>query len=274
MPLHLETPWDSSWANSIDFYPGTSFTYLVPMAAHTSLSLYSNMLGFVTMQKTEQQILSSGLQDMQALPLNRLFASHACLPSNESSLECQLDSHVEKLDNMYVDSMSAWTEQTPIAEYVYPNDDYATTVSTNYCCEVALSVCLCFWRVSYLPPFYKNSLSLTGVISGISRWGNTRIFFIHRWRIWISRALWPCNQKTATRTMFLCRMPARWKFPVHTMSTCGSVSQYLRVVMRSRQQSIARRSTAGSATCLWPSSSPLRICHRMTRTAKRVYMPK
>ena len=176
MPLHLETPWDSSWANSIDFYPGTSFTYLVPMAAHTSLSLYSNMLGFVTMQKTEQQILSSGLQDMQALPLNRLFASHACLPSNESSLECQLDSHVEKLDNMYVDSMSAWTEQTPIAEYVYPNDDYATTVSTNYCCEVALSVCLCFWRVSYLPPFYKNSLSLAGVISGISRWGNTRIF--------------------------------------------------------------------------------------------------
>jgi len=31
-----------------------------------------------------------------------------------------------------------WNKQTSIMEYKYPEKEYATTVQTNYCCEVIL----------------------------------------------------------------------------------------------------------------------------------------
>jgi len=153
MPLHLATKRTLVWDNSIDFLPGTHFSYQIPVPSYMSSPLYSNVLGFVAMNADPQYISA----DMQVRSIDRMFAEHACRPTNASSLECQRPdagaskvqgsastaSITSRFQNMYHPDIEAWIETTQIMPYQH-RDDYAATVGVNYCCEVSL--CL---RVSW-----------------------------------------------------------------------------------------------------------------------------
>ena len=159
MALHLSTPWNTTWANSIDFLPGTSITYRIPMAPHTSFGLYSNMLGFVAMNELPQRLLLSGVQDTKMPSLHLKYTTHACFPTNESSLQCSIGSTTESYDNMFNKSLTTWNEQTSIMEYEYPENEFATTVQTNYCCEV-IFFSECALIIMSHSVFRKNQLQL------------------------------------------------------------------------------------------------------------------
>ena len=141
MHLHLATERTAAWDNALDFLPGTQFTYRNPFVEYTSQPLYTNMLGFVSMNKHPENI-----QDTMLAPrLDQLYAGHSCRPTNASSLECTRNKHrlssvvstTTRSDNMYHSDIADFIENTPIMPYVYP-DAYAETVAINYCCEVFL----------------------------------------------------------------------------------------------------------------------------------------
>ena len=150
MPLHLTAERTAAWDNALDFLPGTHFAYRNPFAAYSSQPLYTNMLGFVSMNKHPENIQDS----MLAPRLDQRYTGHSCRPTNASSLQCTWDEHrlssvvstTTRADNMYHPDIADFVENTPIMPYVYP-DTYAETVAINYCCEV-------FFRV-----FYKFSVS-------------------------------------------------------------------------------------------------------------------
>ena len=73
MPLHLATKRTLAWDNSIDFLPGTQFSYQIPVPSYLSSPLYGNVLGFVAMNADPQYISP----DMQVPSLDRMFAEHA-----------------------------------------------------------------------------------------------------------------------------------------------------------------------------------------------------
>jgi len=149
MPLHLAASREPSWDDSIDFLPGTAFTYQVPMtAASTQLDLYNNILGFVAMQPPVQLIPSTGLQDVNVQTLNQMFTKHMCMPGPESTLTCGASS-MNAQNNLppvtYTNNMAVNTAKIQILEYVY-SDRPSPTEQITYCCEVCgrRVMCLCF----------------------------------------------------------------------------------------------------------------------------------
>ena len=172
MPLHLATKRTLAWDNSIDFLPGTQFSYQIPVPSYLSSPLYGNVLGFVAMNADPQYISP----DMQVPSLDRMFAEHACRPTNASSLECQrpdvgaskvqgaasTPSITSRFQNMYQPDIEAWIETTQIMPYRH-RDDYAATAGVNYCCEVSLcSRVSCAYSLQF-KGVYSGEISARGV---------------------------------------------------------------------------------------------------------------
>jgi len=146
MPGHYDVERSAAWDNAMDFLPGTQFTYKIPVVSYTSSPMYTNMLGFVSMNKHPEEI-----QDiMVASRGDRRYSGHACRPTDPSSLECtRVEPRVSSVvttttraENMYHVDILDWAQQTPILPYEY-HHAYATTVGINYCCEVVCgAVCV------------------------------------------------------------------------------------------------------------------------------------
>jgi len=135
MPLHFATDRSPTWGNSIDFLPGTIFSYRVPMPASTKLKLYSNVFDFLSMFTPEQRIPINGIENITFLTLEKKFAGHACSPGTASTLICNNNGINTTGPVQYDHDLMADQESAPIMEYT-PADKYADTKEITYCYEV------------------------------------------------------------------------------------------------------------------------------------------
>ena len=138
IPLHLTAKRTMAWDNSIDFLPGTRFTYQIPMTTYTSLPLYRNMLGFVAMNSIPRTVE----EQIQIPTLDRTYSGHTCHPTDPHSIQCTgpdtsvagAETTTTTYSNLYAPNIQNWTEKTQILPYVY--DAYTETYEINYCCKV------------------------------------------------------------------------------------------------------------------------------------------
>jgi hypothetical protein len=158
MPFHLATEKTPGWDNTIDFLPGTSIVYQMPLLATqhgTRTPLYRHALGFVEMHP-RYPTLSSDSSGPRQSALDKLYSGHSCRPSNASSLECTTTTTTTLTDNsapgststsvtiqynnVYQPDIESSTEQTQILPYGH-TDRFAKTVEVVYCCEVRALPC-------------------------------------------------------------------------------------------------------------------------------------
>jgi len=163
MLLHLATEKTTEWDNTIDFLPGTSIVYQVPLLATqdgTRTPLYRHALGFVEMNP-RHTTSSLGSSRRGQSDLDKMYSGHSCRPTNASSLECTTSGPTSssvtiQYNNVYQPDIESWTEQTQILPYVH-NDLFAATVEVEYCCEVRCSCGVLLVSPSRVACFLGNS---------------------------------------------------------------------------------------------------------------------
>jgi len=55
MPVHYDVQHIAAWDNAMDFLPVTQFTYKIPVMSYTSSPMYTNVLGFVSMNRYPEE---------------------------------------------------------------------------------------------------------------------------------------------------------------------------------------------------------------------------